>query len=75
MVNRSGKQSEIEAVQKDNLASIIRRLYERFIMIRGEPREVALGFAVGIFVGMTPTVGLYTVGMKNQGYDATEWQV
>jgi uncharacterized protein (DUF2062 family) len=54
------KQSEIEAVQKENLTSIIRRLYERFIMIRGEPREVALGFAVGIFVGMTPTVGVQT---------------
>ena len=47
-------------VQKENLASIIRRLYERFIMIRGEPREVALGFALGIFVGMTPTVGVQT---------------
>ena len=60
MVNRSDKQIEIEAVQKENLASIIRRLYERFIMIRGEPREVALGFALGIFVGMTPTVGVQT---------------
>ena len=60
MVNRLDKQSEIEAVQKENLASIIRRLYERFIMIRGEPREVALGFALGIFVGMTPTVGVQT---------------
>ena len=29
-------------------------------MIRGEPREVALGFALGIFVGMTPTVGVQT---------------
>lgn len=60
MVNRSDKQIEIEADQKENLASIIRRLYERFIMIRGEPREVALGFALGIFIGMTPTVGVQT---------------
>ena len=29
-------------------------------MIRGEPHEVALGFALGIFVGMTPTVGVQT---------------
>jgi uncharacterized protein (DUF2062 family) len=29
-------------------------------MIRGEPREVALGFALGIFIGMTPTVGVQT---------------
>lgn len=60
MVNRSDKQIEIEADQKENLASIIRRLYERFIMIRGEPREVALGFALGVFIGMTPTVGVQT---------------
>lgn len=60
MVSRSDKQLEIETVRKENLSSIIGRLYERFIMIRGEPREVALGFALGIFVGMTPTVGVQT---------------
>ena len=60
MANRSEKQSEIKAAQKLNLISIYRRLYERFIRIRGEPREVALGFALGIFVGMTPTIGVQT---------------
>jgi uncharacterized protein (DUF2062 family) len=60
LVDRSDKQIEIKAVQKENLVSIIGRLYERFIMIRGAPREVALGFALGIFVGMTPTVGVQT---------------
>jgi len=54
------KQLDIKSVQKENLTGIIRRLYERFIMIRGEPREVALGFALGIFLGMTPTVGVQT---------------
>lgn len=58
MADRSDKKIKIEAVQGESLAGIIRRLYERFIMIRGEPREVALGFALGIFVGMTPTVGV-----------------
>ena len=60
MVNRTDKQIEIKAVEKESLVSIIRRLYERFIRIRGEPREVALGFALGIFVGMTPTIGVQT---------------
>jgi uncharacterized protein (DUF2062 family) len=58
LVSRSDKKIKIEAAQKQNLAGIVRRLYERFIMIRGEPREIALGFALGIFVGMTPTVGV-----------------
>jgi uncharacterized protein len=58
LVNRSDKHIEIEAAQRENLAGIVRQLYERFIMIRGEPRAVALGFALGIFIGMTPTVGV-----------------
>ena len=32
--------------------------YERFVRIRGEPREIALGFALGIFIGMSPFLGL-----------------
>jgi len=60
LVNRLDKQLDIKSFQKQNLAGIFRRLYERFIMIRGEPREVALGFALGIFIGMTPTVGVQT---------------
>jgi len=60
LVNRLDKQLDIKSFQKQNLTGIIRRLYERFIMIRGEPREVALGFALGIFIGMTPTVGVQT---------------
>jgi uncharacterized protein (DUF2062 family) len=60
LVNRSDKQTGTGAVPKENLVSIIRRVYERFIRIRGEPREVALGFALGIFIGMTPTVGIQT---------------
>jgi hypothetical protein len=60
LVNRSDKHIEIKAVQKENLVGLIRRVYERFIRIRGEPREVALGFALGIFVGMTPTIGVQT---------------
>ena len=60
MVNRSKHKIEIAADEKDNLFGIVRRLYERFIRIRGNPREVALGFALGIFVGMSPTMGVQT---------------
>ena len=38
----------------------IKRAYSRFLKIRGNPREIALGFALGIFVGMTPFMGLHT---------------
>jgi len=34
-----------------------KRAYGRFLKIRGSPREIALGFALGLFIGMTPTIG------------------
>ena len=33
----------------------------RFIRLRGTPEEVAKGFALGIFIGMTPTFGFQMV--------------
>ncbi len=38
---------------------ILRKLYRRFIKIRGEPHDIALGFALGIFIGMSPIIGLH----------------
>jgi uncharacterized protein (DUF2062 family) len=58
LVNKSDNQIEDKVVQRENLIGLIRRVYERFIRIRGAPREVALGFALGIFVGMSPTMGV-----------------
>lgn len=37
----------------------IKKAYYRFLKIRGNPREIALGFALGILVGMTPFMGLH----------------
>ena len=39
------------------LYKILQKPYERFLKIRGQPREIALGFALGLFIGMTPTLG------------------
>ncbi|ROQ91157.1 DUF2062 domain-containing protein [Desulfosoma caldarium] len=35
----------------------LRRFYDRFVSMRGNPKEIALGFALGLFVGMSPTLG------------------
>jgi len=43
--------------KKSLLQTSIRKTYERFLKIRGTPREIALGFALGLFVGMSPTMG------------------
>jgi uncharacterized protein (DUF2062 family) len=37
----------------------LRKAYYRFLKIRGNPREIALGFALGLFVGMSPFMGLH----------------
>jgi uncharacterized protein (DUF2062 family) len=39
---------------------VFKRVYERLIKIRGRPPEIALGFALGIFVGMSPFMGFQT---------------
>lgn len=36
----------------------LKKIYDRFIRIRGNPREIALGFALGLFIGFTPTMGI-----------------
>jgi uncharacterized protein (DUF2062 family) len=44
----------------ETLRSFARKAYRRFLKIRGRPREIALGFALGLFIGMTPTLGIQT---------------
>jgi len=35
----------------------LKKIYGRLLKIRGTPREVALGLALGLFVSMSPTMG------------------
>ena len=34
--------------------------YERFISLKGEPAPIAAGLAIGVFVGVTPTIPFHT---------------
>ncbi len=54
---KEGKLAERWTKVKRNL----RLLYLRLMRLRGQPQEVAGGMAIGVFVGMTPTVPLHTV--------------
>lgn len=38
--------------------SSFKNFYENLLKVRGNPREIALGFALGIFIGMSPTMGI-----------------
>lgn len=35
--------------------------YNRFLSLNGKPEEIALAMAMGVFIGMTPTIPLHTV--------------
>jgi len=55
----STKRDNGAAPYDDKLPAILRhKAFKRFIKLRGQPREIALGFALGIFIGMSPTYGL-----------------
>jgi hypothetical protein len=42
-------------------ARIIRYYYLRIIRLQGDPHILALGVAIGVFVGITPTIPLHTI--------------
>ncbi len=44
----------------DKIKKILKKGYGRFLKIRGHPREIAYGIAIGLFIGMTPTIGFQT---------------
>ena len=59
-MNRSAAKNRSRKNRSALLASV-QKAYERFLKIRGHPREIALGFALGLFIGMTPFMGLHTI--------------
>lgn len=42
-----------------SLSKYVRRIYDRFIKLKEAPREIALGFALGLMIGMTPFLGAH----------------
>lgn len=38
----------------------LRIFYDEFISLKGSPSQIAAGVAIGIFVGVTPTIPLHT---------------
>ncbi|MCB2181093.1 MAG: DUF2062 domain-containing protein [Desulfobulbaceae bacterium] len=44
-----------------NLLRFFRYYYLRFIRLQGDPKEIARGVAIGVFIGITPTIPLHTI--------------
>lgn len=39
----------------------LKAFYEQFISLKGEPKSIAAGMAMGVFIGATPTIPFHTV--------------
>jgi uncharacterized protein len=52
---------KLDRFKNTKLYLLLKKAYTRFLKIRGEPREIALGFSLGLLVGMTPAMGFHTV--------------
>ena len=39
----------------------LRYIYDHFISLKGEPKSIAFGMAIGIFIGVTPTIPFHTI--------------
>jgi uncharacterized protein (DUF2062 family) len=54
------QKENLDTAGPDNrIVATLKKAYERFVKIRGNPKEIALGFALGLFVGMTPYMGFH----------------
>lgn len=39
----------------------LKYIYEHFISLKGDPKSIAFGMAIGIFIGVTPTIPFHTI--------------
>ena len=46
-----------------NISRTGKYYYLRFIRLRGSPHSLSLGAAIGVFIGITPTIPLHTIAI------------
>ena len=44
-----------------NVKGGFRTFYKELVSLKGEPKPIAMGMAIGVFVGVTPTIPFHTV--------------
>ncbi len=60
MNDRHGPEASGASIPGNRVQRVLKSLYQRLIRIRGKPTEIARGFALGVFVGMSPFIGFHT---------------
>lgn len=61
MLYRDDHMDQKSTQEKPTLGDRFKHAYARFLKMRGEPREIALGMALGVMVGMSPFMGFHTL--------------
>ncbi|MBN2568288.1 MAG: DUF2062 domain-containing protein [Deltaproteobacteria bacterium] len=46
-----------------NLKKRYRDIYDQFISLKGTPESIAFGAAIGVFIGVTPTMPFHTISI------------
>ena len=46
---------------RGGLSAFLIYFYKRFLRVRGTPRQISMGLALGVFIGMTPFIGFHTL--------------
>ena len=44
-----------------NVKAKLKECYEQLVSLKGKPNTIAYGFAIGVFIGVTPTIPFHTV--------------
>ena len=44
-----------------NLKKRYKNIYDQFISLKGKPESIAFGTAIGVFIGVTPTIPFHTI--------------
>jgi uncharacterized protein (TIGR03546 family) len=39
----------------------LKKIYDQFISLKGDPQAIAFGMAIGVFIGITPTIPFHTI--------------
>lgn len=61
MADQNNLKEKEDVRSSSPLMRTLKRAYYRFLRLRGAPEQIALGFALGVFIGMTPFLGFHTV--------------
>lgn len=61
MANRNDPVKKKARKSSSRLFRMLKLIYYRFVRLRGTPEQISLGLSLGIFVGMTPFLGVHTI--------------